>query len=165
MELKALSEKIIKNLTKYKYPICILLVGLVLMLIPTSVKEKEFHAVSQSVSESTKMTDEDRLSSLLSNIQGAGMVEVLLSYREGEQTIYHEDAQTDADSDQRTAVIVTDSDRNESALVSRVDPPRFLGAIVVCQGADSATVRLAIVEAVSKYTGLGADQIAVLKMK
>lgn len=35
---------------------------------------------------------------------------------------------------------------------------------MVCQGADNAAVRLAIVEAVSKVTGLGANRISVLKM-
>ena len=40
-----------------------------------------------------------------------------------------------------------------------------MGAIVVCQGGDNATVRLAIIEAVSNVTGLGADKISVLKMK
>jgi stage III sporulation protein AG len=43
--------------------------------------------------------------------------------------------------------------------------PQYLGAIVVCQGADRSDVRLAIVEAVSALTGLGADKISVLKMK
>ena len=41
----------------------------------------------------------------------------------------------------------------------------FAGAIVVCQGADNAEVRLRIVEAVSAYTGLGSNRIMVLKMK
>lgn len=36
------------------------------------------------------------------------------------------------------------------------------GAAVVCDGAGSASVRLAIVRAVSAYTGLGSDRIAVL---
>ena len=38
------------------------------------------------------------------------------------------------------------------------------GAAVVCDGAGSAQVRLAIVEAVSAYTGLGSDKITVLTM-
>ena len=38
------------------------------------------------------------------------------------------------------------------------------GAAVVCQGADSGSVRLAVVEAVRCYTGLGADKIAIYKM-
>ena len=43
--------------------------------------------------------------------------------------------------------------------------PTYLGAVIVCQGGDSPTVKLAIVEAVSNATGLSADKITVLKMK
>ena len=53
----------------------------------------------------------------------------------------------------------------ESGLIRQINPPAYLGAIVVCQGADNNTVRLAIVEAVSRATGLGADKISVLKMR
>lgn len=38
------------------------------------------------------------------------------------------------------------------------------GAAVVCQGADSASVRLDITQALERYTGLGADRIAIFKM-
>ena len=38
------------------------------------------------------------------------------------------------------------------------------GAAVVCQGADSVSVRLAVTEAVRCYTGLGADRIVIYKM-
>ena len=38
------------------------------------------------------------------------------------------------------------------------------GAAVVCQGADSVTVRLNITEAMRCYTGLGADRIVIFKM-
>ncbi len=38
------------------------------------------------------------------------------------------------------------------------------GAAVVCQGADSVTVRLDITEAVRCYTGLGADRIVIHNM-
>ena len=41
----------------------------------------------------------------------------------------------------------------------------YTGAVILCQGADSATVRLQIVEAVSVYTGLSSNKIMVLKMK
>lgn len=38
------------------------------------------------------------------------------------------------------------------------------GAAVVCQGADSVSVRLDITEALRCYTGLGADKIVIIKM-
>ena len=40
-----------------------------------------------------------------------------------------------------------------------------MGAVVVCDGADSAVVRLEVTDAVMAYTGLGGDKISVMKMK
>lgn len=39
------------------------------------------------------------------------------------------------------------------------------GAVVLCDGARSAQVRLDVTKAVMSYTGLGSDRIAVMKMK
>ncbi len=39
------------------------------------------------------------------------------------------------------------------------------GCVVVCEGADSAAVRLDVTNAVAVYTGLGSDKICVMKMK
>lgn len=39
------------------------------------------------------------------------------------------------------------------------------GVAVVCEGAESAKVRLAVTQAVTSYTGCGSDRITVLKMK
>lgn len=164
MEMKGMISKITGILMKYRWAVCVLLVGIVLMLLPTGADTIEVTEPKDTASD-PEVSVEQQLSALLSKIQGAGKVEVMLSYASGAETLYHSDTETDADSAHNSAVIVTDNDRNESALVTRVDPPQYLGAIIVCQGADSASVRLAIVEAVSKYTGLGADQIAVLKMK
>jgi stage III sporulation protein AG len=42
--------------------------------------------------------------------------------------------------------------------------PVYQGALVVCEGADSATVRLEIIRAVAGLTGLSTDKIVVAKM-
>lgn len=39
------------------------------------------------------------------------------------------------------------------------------GAVVLCDGAGNAAVRLAVTNAVASYTGLGCDKIQVMKMK
>lgn len=39
------------------------------------------------------------------------------------------------------------------------------GAVIVCDGADSAAVRLYVTDAVTAYTGFGSDKISVMKMK
>ena len=79
--------------------------------------------------------------------------------------MYQTDTQTSGDTCRVDTVIVTDSDRKEQGLIQKLNPPKYMGAIIVCKGAGNAAVKLAVVEAVSRVTGLGADQISVLKMK
>lgn len=62
-------------------------------------------------------------------------------------------------------VILSRGSSSQEAVVSQVVGPKFRGAVVVCGGGDDPAVRLAIVQAVCSVTGLGADQVTVLKMK
>lgn len=39
------------------------------------------------------------------------------------------------------------------------------GVVVVCDGADSAAVRLDILRCVKSYTGFGSEKVTILKMK
>jgi stage III sporulation protein AG len=143
---------------KYRYALLILAVGLVLMMLPTGNHQKE-NVTQTVVTQEPEL--EQSLSLILSRIDGAGKVEVLLTPASGKETLY----QTNENGDDSDTVIITDSSRNESGLIRQVNPPVYLGAIVLCQGGDRPSVRLAIVDAVSKVTGLGADRISVLKMK
>lgn len=152
---------------KYKYVLLVLALGLVLMWLPESGSEPEEAVPEPTTAEQTDMTAQ--LEQILSQIDGAGKVQVMLTESMGEEVYYQtDDDQTvtaDSDSYRSDTVIVTDGDRGQSGLVRKVNPPTYRGAIVVCQGADRAAVRLAIVEAVSAVTGLGSDRISVLKMK
>lgn len=161
MEVKEMTNKLTAVLSKYRYAALILVIGLALMLIPG----KSTPAVESPIQTHTNSdpSDEEKLESVLSSIKGVGRVEVVLSFAAGERTVYQTD--TDAGSQRSDTVTVTDADRNQTGLVTQVVPPVFQGAIIVCQGAGDPTVRLAIVDAVSKYTGLGANQISVLEMK
>ena len=112
---------------------------------------------------------EQQLEALLGRIEGAGAVTVLLTEQEGPLTLYQTDSQTDADDSgsRRTddTVLIEDENRTESGLVRQTLGPVYRGAVVLCQGADDPSVKLAVVEAVRCVTGLGADQISVQKMK
>lgn len=169
MDLNAIGTKVLDFVKKYRYPILVLVLGLVLMCIPSvsgSGKEESAATPTQSAAR-TDLSAE--LSEILSQIEGAGKVRVMLTVAAGERTVYqvNENITTDeaGSAIRKETVIITDSDRNEQALVTQILPQEYRGAVIVCQGADSAAVRLAIVEAVSRITGLGADRISVLKMK
>lgn len=152
---------------KYKYPILIVLVGLGLMLLPAQTEEVESVPVPAETVREAGL--EERLEALLSQIAGAGEVRVLLTEDTGRETLYQTDSTTESgDSVSRRSdetVLVEDSSRVESALVRQILEPKYRGAVVLCQGAEDPSVRLAIVEAVRCVTGLGADRISVQKMK
>ena len=157
-------KQLIQLLKKYKYALIVVCIGLLLMWIPgRNVAATGQSKPAESMPEETELAV--KLEQILSKIQGAGEVKVLLSESRGEKIIYQTDTSGSGDNLRVDTVILTDSQREQSGLKQTVLAPEYLGAIVVCQGADRADVRLAIVEAVSDLTGLGADKISVLKMK
>lgn len=169
MDRSAIRDRISTLFKKYRYALLILLVGIIFMLIP---QKKETQSQEPAQTEQAPAAERDLQTSLediLSRIEGAGRVEVLLTQAAGEEVIFQNDSdnsvsESGSDSGTKT-VIVTDENRAEQPIVRQVMPPTYLGAVIVCQGGDSPAVQLAIVEAVSSATGLTADRITVLKMK
>lgn len=167
MDIKAWGKKTPEWLKKYRYPILVLAIGLVLMTIPGKTEKNDESPADVTQAESVSLCQQ--LTVVLGRIQGVGKVEVLLTVKVGETTVYQTDediATTESGSTiRKETVIISGTDRVQQPLVSQIICPEYLGAVIVCQGADSVQVRLAVVDAVSKATGLGADKITVLKMK
>lgn len=151
---------------KYRYVLLVLLAGIFLMALPEGKKDEAAPPAAESV---TQPGLQESLAEILSQIAGAGKVEVLLTQSAGEQAVYQTDEDIAAGENtsdiRRQTVLVTDSSREEAGLIKQINPPVYRGAIVLCQGADSAAIRLSIVEAVANATGLTTDKITVLKMK
>lgn len=170
MDWIELRQKAMEWIKKYRYALLVLLAGLFLMMLPDGKTDQE-----EAIPPQTEITEEapkdlqDSLAEILSQIEGAGKVQVLLTQATGEQTVYQTDEDMSAEENtsdiRRETVIISGSDRAESGLVQQINPPVYQGAIVLCQGAESAAIRLAIVEAVANATGLSSDKISVLKMK
>lgn len=146
----------------------VVLLGVLLMLLPTGKTEAQQPQRQETVSEPRENL-ETRLEQILSQVSGAGNVRVLLTQERGETSVYQLDLQEVTDGDRREirqdTVTVTGSDRQQEGLLTQVEAPRYRGAVVVCQGGDNPTVRLSVVEAVSGATGLPSNRITVLKMK
>lgn len=149
---------------KYRYVLLVVLAGLFLMALPDGKNAKAAPEPAAAVTEPRQDLQTD-LEEILSQIQGAGRVRVLLTQREGEQTVYQTDEDSTSSGVRSDTVLLSGADRSQTGLVRQINPPTYLGAVIVCQGADSASVRLAIVAAVGRVTGLSTDKITVLKMK
>ena len=160
MDWESGKGKLTGYLTKYRYFILALLAGVALLVLPEQPRTQDLsHAAEVEPSEDLQQ----QLEEILIKMEGVGKVQVLLTEASGTNTIYQVDEnrnQTNLDT-----VVVMNSQREETGLIKQVIPPQYRGAVIVCQGADRAGVRLAVVEAVKSVTGLSSDCIAVLKMK
>ena len=161
MERLKIPDPVMEFLRKYRYVAIVILAGIILMCLPGKNNRTERETTVTSAAETADTARE--LEQILSQVKGAGEVRVLLTSSQGEKTIYQTDRSGDGSN--VDTVVVTGANREQQGLIRQIDPPVYLGAVIVCQGGDDPAVRLAIVEAVSDATGLGADRITVLKMK
>ena len=160
METKTSREKdapVLAGLLKNKYALIVLVLGLVLLLLPTGTggtKKTETKGVEASAFSIAE--EEKRLANELTRIENVGRVSVLLS-AEGscERTL--------AQSENKTLVVSENG--NEQVVDLYYVNPTYKGAVIVCAGGANAAAKLAVVNAVKAYTGLSADRITVMKMR
>jgi len=163
MERTQVRQRITEFALKYRYILLVLLVGLLLLMLPEG--RKEASAVPALETEVHQTSLQEQLQEILGRIKGAGKVQVLLTQYRGEETVFQSDTDRSGDALRSETVMLSRSDRSEGGLVRQVNPPIYQGALIVCQGGDIPTVKLAIVEAVMSVTGLRSTEITVLKMK
>lgn len=158
------SEKAVSFLKQYRTVVLTVVMGLILMAVPgkqAAAAEPEPADPQPSLQQS--------LQEILGKLEGAGKVAVLLTEKRGEEIFYQTDrdsvsGDTSGSSKEKT-VLITDSERGQTGLIRKTDPPVLQGAVVLCQGGNDPKVRLSIVEAVMAATGLPSSCITVLKMK
>lgn len=124
---------------------------------------------------------EEKLTEVLSKLDGAGAVEVLITLEASEEKIVEKDIPVvrsnteEADSSGGTRT-VSNVDMGESTVFSNVDnesspyviktlSPQIEGVVVLAEGAGSGTVSLNISEAVQVLFGIEAHKIKVMKME
>ena len=158
LQLSQLREQAAQLLRKYRIPLLVFLLGVALALVPGKTKKTDAQQTTAASADTAfdLSATQKQLEALLSAIDGAGRVRLMLTLSSGEQIIYQTDSRT---------VTASGSTTQETQTVQSTVYPTYQGALVVCDGAERASVRLAVTQAVSSLTGLGSNKIAVVKMK
>lgn len=141
--------------------VLVLAVGCLLLLIPSG-------QVSQEQGEQTGQEDETfaleqferRLEQVLSRVEGAGEVRVVLALSSSGRRVLAQDRQQDG-TGASTQTITIGSSANQQVVPVQTLAPVYRGALVVSSGAADARVRLDLTRAVAVLTGLGTDCICV----
>ena len=153
-------------LEKYKFVLLVALIGVILLLLPTATSAKTGEGQSGQPALSFSLEDEEeKLRQALGKIEGAGKLELVLTLKTGAEQIYARNESTGEKEAESTLALSAAGSGQEETVPVKTIYPVYQGALVVCEGGDNPTVRLRITEAVSALTGLGADKIAISKMK
>lgn len=148
----------------------------------TSSSYKQFaQTTNKNSEESSQGTDlEERLEKILSNIDGVGEVNVLITYSQSSEVVamYNETSKTsttkesDAEGGERnieesdvTKEVIYQEENGESVPVTQtVIQPKMEGVLITAVGANNAIVKSNIIQAVEAVTGVATHKIQVFEM-
>lgn len=176
-------KDLLDKLKKEKRLLLISAVGIliILLILVSEFPEAETEKTdARQIAESKEVFDyaqdiEKRLTQMISSIDGAGKVKVMVTLESSEENIYaadrqvdSEDSSSDGESDSSSQrkdsyiVIKTDSG-DETGLILKIIQPRIRGVAVVCEGAGSAQVRKNITDAVTAVLDIQLKNVSVTK--
>ena len=167
-----LPEVIGKTIAKYRPFLIVMLAGLLLLLLPRACEGKT--EPERSEPEAFDLSAfEERLERILAEGEGVGRVKLVLTLKSTMENVYAEEARTtqrkgatdsDWDSDRQPSIVSNGAGGEVPVTIKQIYP-EFLGATVVCDGAENPRVLLFLTEAVASLTGIPTDHITIIKMK
>lgn len=161
---------LVSALRKYRAALLVLLVGVLLMASGGGCEKTTPSDTANSAAARFDLAAfQSDLNDRLAAIEGAGRVSLMLSLEETEETVYavnvrQSGTEENGGSRESDLAILSSGGYGETPVTVKNKMPAFRGAVVLCDGADDPTVRLAVTRAVSTVCGLGTDKISVLKM-
>ena len=169
MKGKQLNWKVVQQFVqKNRHAALVILVGLLLLIWPLGGSRS-----SQSRSEGSESTEkvnkyeynltdlEEKLEDVLSQIQGAGETQVILTLSSTGSVALAENQTSEDGAVKTEGVLVKNGSNQEDVVEVEQQYPAFLGALVVCEGGGNAQVKLEMMQAVKALTGLSSDQISI----
>ena len=176
--IKLSSNPVIKKIwEKFGFNIFILLgvFGVILISLSELPKEKDEETAQAVSADEYRKNMEKELTRLLSSVNGAGQVQVMITLESGEETVYAWQEKTSDDmqeqdgksSTQRTTyenqVVMVSAGSEKQALVEKTMQPVVQGVVVVCRGADDIQVVSDITNAVSVALNVPTNRVCVIK--
>lgn len=112
---------------------------------------------------------EERMAEILSEMEGAGMVDVMLTFRQTEEKTIARDEIREVNGEnlrtEQTAILLEDRDGATNPLILTERAPVVEGVVIAAQGADDPSVAASLNMAAQALLDVPAHKVAVIKMK
>ncbi len=160
-------SRLTARLAKFWLPALILCLGVVLMLLPgknRTTQQTPADAAAQTSERFDLTALERQLSGALSEISGVGSAPWCSPSAPAGSRCWRRTPRR-APPPIRRPSLFPPAPAQRRRSVSRPSTRSFRGALVICEGADQAGVKLDVLKAVSAVTGLRSDQISICQRK
>lgn len=179
--IKKLIEKIsakTKLSKKLLLAVLLLFAGIAaLLLSELTAADKAAFAETTSASKAEDTDEyairlEERLTSIISSIEGAGSTKVMVTLESGSEDVYLHDYNYGENIDpsgknsleRKDEYVIVDGLSGEQGIVVRIAEPKVRGVAVVCEGGGSDVVREQIISAVTALLDISSARVSVAKM-
>ena len=160
-------------LKKYKYALLAAVLGALLLLLPQQQNTAQEASEAPEAERFDRLALQGEMEQILSSLDGVGRLSLMLTVDGGGEYELAQDEDLSSkrsgaeggEQSRRTETVVLGSGSGAAVVVTQSIYPRFIGALVVCEGGGSAAVRLRVTQAVSALTGLSSDRITVVQGK
>lgn len=157
-------EDVVRFFQANRWTVLLLLVGLVFLLWPSGGSQEsdvQTQSDRRQGYEYNLAALEEKLTDALSQVEGAGNTQVVLTLA-STGSVELAEHQTSEDGSVETEVVVIKTGSNQEEVVEVAERyPTFLGALVVSDGGGDPQVKLRLLQAIKALTGLGSDQISI----
>lgn len=166
IKIKDLYEKFMNT----KSFVVILIIGVMLLMLPNffsaksdAPKDKRIYEIDF---EKYQEKLESKLSDMLSKIEGAGNVKVMITLKDSGRHIYSQEEQTEkSETEQRgnlKPVLKSLSSGEEEPILIKTELPKILGVLIVADGAEDAKVREGITNSLKAVLDISTKNISVM---
>lgn len=188
MDKDKIKQFFIKEDGKFKKEVLTMfLLGIVLMIFSNMQSLDKKIEPQEILKEEIKNTDfifeiEEKLESLLKNVEGCGNVDVMITTSENDEIVLAKDVKyetnkttengsssetriIDSLTNETTIVFYENSSGNKEPVIIKNISPKISGAVVVAEGGDNVQIKKLLTEAISALLDLPTHKIQILKMK
>lgn len=167
-------KKLLGQIKNTKVLLIIFIVGIVLIMFPSSEKNStEGHMEEkQDFSMYQKELEKD-LTYILSRIKGAGKVDVMITLEDGGNTFFAQDESRSYDENgdetsetvDATHVLKSEKNNGEAPLITKKTYPKISGVLICAKGAANPQIKNSIITAAQALLGVKSHRIEVLERK
>ena len=161
--------------------------GIVLIMAGGLFNKNDSESVTETVDSEMQTYDytldiESKTEELLSMVDGAGRVQVMITFASEGETVYAEEKKkstsqmdenaeigdnrkTDSQTEENTIVMSNNGDGSTSPVVIKENSAEAAGIVIIAEGGDDVVVKDSLIRAAQALFDVPANKIAVFKMK